>query len=191
MDVSEFMANRAKKSIVDQPIVKSQVTISLSAFSLLFCELVEYSQAKSSTIQELQTRLADAGRHIGYRIIDLIVNRDKNFRRETRVINMLMFIKTVFWRALFNKEADKLEQANDDSSIYYLIEQEPITNKFVSTPKDKGNFNCASFIAGIIEASLEQCCFPNKVSVHWHQGTTFMIKFDDSVVKREKRLTTK
>lgn len=191
MDVSEFMANRAKKSIVDQPIVKSQASISLSAFSLLFCELVEYSQAKSSTIQELQTRLSDAGRHIGYRIIDLIVNRDKNFRRETRVINMLMFIKTVFWRALFNKEADKLEQANDDSSIYYLIEQEPITNKFVSTPKDKGDFNCASFIAGIIEASLEQCCFPCKVTVHWHQGTTFMIKFEDSVVKREKRLTTK
>jgi hypothetical protein len=191
MDVSEFMANKAKKSIVDQPIVKSQPSINLSAFSLLFCELVEYSQAKSSTIQELQTRLSDAGHHIGYRIIDLIINRDKNFRRETRIINILMFIKTVFWRALFNKEADKLEQANDDSSIYYLIEQEPITNKFVSMPKDKGNFNCASFIAGIIEAALEQCCFPNKVTVHWHQGTTFMIKFDDSVVKREKRLTTK
>jgi hypothetical protein len=185
------MANKAKKSIVDQPIAKSQATINLSAFSLLFCELVEYSQAKSSTIQELQARLTDAGRHIGYRIIDLIVNREKNYRRETRIINMLMFIKTVFWRALFNKEADKLEQANDDNSVYYLIEQEPITNKFVSMPKDKGNFNCASFVAGIIEASLEQCCFPNKVTVHWHQGTTFMIKFDDSVVKREKRLTSK
>lgn len=191
MEVREFMASKSRRSIVDQPLPKAQCTINLSAFSLLFCELVEYSQGKSSTIQELQTRLADSGKHIGYRIVDLIVTRDKNFRRETRVINMLMFIKTVFWRALFNKEADKLEQANDDSSVYYLIETEPITNKFVSMPKDKGQFNCASFIAGIIEAALEQCCFPNKVTVHWHQGTTFMIKFDESVVKREKRLTAK
>lgn len=185
------MASRSKKSIVDQPITKSQNIIDLSAFSLLFCELVEYSQGKSSTIQELQNRLSDAGKHIGYRVIDLIVNRDKNYRRENRVINMLMFIRTVFWRTLFNKDADKLEQANDDNSIYYIIESEPITNKFISMPKDKGNFNCASFIAGIIEAALEQCCFPSKVTVHWHQGTTFMIKFDESVMKREKRLTAK
>lgn len=185
------MMNRSKKSIVDQPITKSQSTINLSAFSLLFCELVEYSQGKSSTIQELQTRLSDSGKHIGCRMVDLIVNRDKNFRRETRVINILMFIKTVLWKNLFNKEADKLEKATDDDSIYYLIESEPITNKFVSTPKDKGNFNCASFIAGIIEAALEQCSFPNKVTVHWHQGTTLMIKFDESVIKREKRLTAK
>lgn len=191
MEVREFTINRSKRSIVDQPIIKSQSTINLSAFSLLFCELVEYSQGKSSTIQELQTRLSDAGKHIGCRMVDLIVNRDKNFRRETRIINILMFIKTVFWRTLFNKDADKLEQANDDNSIYYLIESEPITNKFISMPKDKGNFNCASFVAGIIEAALEQCCFPNKVTVHWHQGTTFMIKFDDSVLKREKRLTAK
>ena len=191
MEVREFMATKTKRSIVDQPIVKSQSTINLAAFSLLFCELVEYSQGKCSTIKELESRLSDAGKNIGYKVIDLIVIRDKNFRRETRVINILMFIKTVFWRTLFNKEADKLEQANDDPSVYYLIESEPITNKFISTPKDKGNFNCASFVAGIIEAALEQCCFPNKVTVHWHQGTTFMIKFDESVIKREKRLSAK
>lgn len=191
MEVREFTANRSKRSIVEQPIVKSQSTINLSAFSLLFCELVEYSQGKSSTIQELQTRLSDSGRHIGCRMVDLIVNRDKNFRRETRVVNILVFIKTVLWRSLFNKDADKLEKATDDDSIYYLIESEPITNKFVSMPKDKGNFNCASFIAGIVEAALEQCSFPSKVTVHWHQGTTLMIKFDESVIKREKRLTAK
>ena len=191
MDVREFISSRSKKSVVDQPIIKSQSTINLAAFSLLFCELVEYSQGKSSTIDELQNRLSDAGKHIGSRILDLIVNREKNFRRETRIINMLMFIKTVFWKTLFNKDADKLEQANDDNSVYYLIESDPVTNKFISTPKDKGNFNCASFIGGIIEATLEQCCFPCKVTVHWHQGTTFMIKFNESVMKREKRLTAK
>jgi len=191
MEIREFLASKSKRSILDGPITKSQSTMNLSSFSLLFCELVEYSQAKSSTIQELQTRLAEAGKHIGYRIVDLILIREKNFRRETRVVNMLMFLKTVIWRALFNKEADKLEQATNDDSTYYLIETNPITNKFISIPKDKGNFNCALFIAGIVEAALEQCCFPNKVTVHWHQGTTFMIKFDESVMKREKKLSAK
>lgn len=162
-----------------------------ASFSLLFCELVEYSQSKSQTIQELQSRLWQAGKHIGYRIVDLIVIRDKNYRREIKIINILMFIKTVLWRTLFDKDADRLDQANDDASTYYLIETEPITNKFISMPKDKGDFNCASFVAGIIEAALEHCCFPNKVTVHWHQGTTFMIKFDDSVIKRERRLTAR
>lgn len=185
------MASRYKKNLLDQPIAKAQNIINLSAFSLLFCELVEYSQAKSTSIEELQTRLSNAGKHIGVRMIDLIVNREKNFRRETRIINILMFIKTVFWRSLFNKEADKLEQANDDNSVYYIIESEPITNKFISMPKDKGNFNCASFVAGIIEAALEQYGFPCKVTVHWHQGTTFMIKFDEGVLIRERRLTAK
>lgn len=191
MEIREFSTSNSKRNILDQPIVKTKPTINPSAFSFLFCELIEYSQHKASTIQELQVRLQDAGKHIGYRIVDLITNRDKNFRRETKIINMLMFIKTVFWKTLFNKEADKLEQANDDSSTYYLIEAEPITNKFVSMPRDKGNFNCASFVAGMIEAALDQCCFPCKVTVHWHQGTTFMIKFDESVLKREKRLNAK
>lgn len=191
MDIREFNVARSKKSIVDQPISKAQNSINLSAFSLLFCEIVEYSQSRSSTIPELQTRLANAGKHVGVRIVDLILSRDKSLRRETRLINILMFIKTYLWKTLFGKEADKLEQANDDECIYYLIEKEPITNKYISVPKDKGNLNCASFVAGIIEAALEQCCFASKVTVHWHQGTTFMIKFDESVIRREKAFTAR
>ena len=189
MEVREFLATKSKSSIVDQPVIKSQSTINPSAFSLLFCELVEYSQAKSSTVDEFQSRLLEAGKNIGHRIVDRISIRDKNFRRETRVIDILMYTKNVLWRALFNKEADRLEQATNDTSIYYLIESEPITNRYITIPKHLGDFNCASFIAGIIEASLEQKCFPCKVTAHRHQGTTFMVKFDEEVIKREKRMT--
>lgn len=98
-------------------------------------------------------------------------------------------------------------------------------NKFISVPKDKGLFvlslpgrsilinllitysgtlNCASYVAGIIEAVLNGCNFvsfifllfplthqdpffqPAKVTAHWHKGTTFMIKFDESVIARDK-----
>lgn len=36
----------------------------------------------------------------------------------------------------------------------FLIERDPVVNTFISLPKDKSSLNCASFIAGIIEAFL-------------------------------------
>ena len=92
---------------------------------------------------------------------------------------------------LFGREADKLEHANDDLATYYLIEREPIVNKYISVPKDKGELNCAVFIAGIVEAVMVSCGFPAKVSAHYHQGTTYIIKLDDSVLAREKMFEDK
>ncbi len=58
--------------------------------------------------------MADYGRFVGARVLDVIVLREKGYKRETRLLNMLMFVKTNVWRNLFNKEADKLERSNDD-----------------------------------------------------------------------------
>ena len=44
------------------------------------------------------------------------------------------------WKTLFGKEADKLEHANDDERTYYVIENEPLVNRFISVPKDKGKY---------------------------------------------------
>uniref|UniRef100_A0A3Q4GGX8 Trafficking protein particle complex subunit 5 n=1 Tax=Neolamprologus brichardi TaxID=32507 RepID=A0A3Q4GGX8_NEOBR len=92
------------------------------------------------------------------------------------------------WRALFGKEADKLEQANDDDKTYYIIEKEPLVNTYISVPKENSTLNCAAFTGGIIEAILTHSGFPAKVTVHWHKGTTLMIKFDEAVVARDKGL---
>lgn len=121
------------------------------------------------------------GYHVGQRVLDTLFVREKNFKREIRLINLLVFIKTNVWKALFGKEADKLEQANDDeatcmqlenlcryvfSNLFfysdYIIEKEPLVNKYISVPKDKGSLNCAAFIGGIIEAVL---CESNFVSL--------------------------
>ena len=51
---------------------------------------------------------------------------------------------------------------------------------------ETGSLNCAAFEAGIIEAVLDGCNFPAKVSAHWHKGTTFMVKFDEQVIARDK-----
>jgi trafficking protein particle complex subunit 5 len=66
-----------------------------------------------------------------------------------------------------------------------------MVNKFISVPKDKGSLNCAVFVAGIVQAVLVNCGFPCQVTCHWHKGTTYMVKFDDSVIARDKYLEEK
>ena len=51
-----------------------------------------------------------------------------------------------------------------------------------------GSLNCAAFEAGIIEAVLDGCNFPAKVSAHWHKGTTFMVKFNEEVIARDRQM---
>ena len=51
---------------------------------------------------------------MGQRIIDIHYIREKNYKRDIRLINILVFIKNTVWKSLFSKEADKLEQATDD-----------------------------------------------------------------------------
>ncbi|XP_064477294.1 trafficking protein particle complex subunit 5-like [Ornithodoros turicata] len=182
---------RNKVSILDRPITKIKTDIHISLFGLLFSEIVQYCQNRVYTIPELQTRLSELGFHVGQRVLDLIYVREKNYKRETKLLHVLLFIKSSVWKTLFGKEADKLEQANDDDKTYYLIEKEPLVSKFISVPKDRGNLNCASFVAGIIEAVLLGCNFPAKVTAHWYKGTTFMIKFEDSVIARDKSLETR
>lgn len=152
--------------------------ISLSAFAFLFAELVQYCENRVQLASEMQSKLSEIGYNVGQRIVDMMLIREKNFKRETRLINMLIFIRSKVWPMLFGKEADKLEQANDDKntckslcfidniinisfliSTDYIIEREPIVNKFISVPKDKKYINCASFIGGIIEAILNECNF--------------------------------
>lgn len=58
------------------------------------------------------------------------------------------------FQALFGREADKLEHANDDERTYYLMERESLVNRYISVPKDKGSLNCAVYVAGIVEAVL-------------------------------------
>lgn len=150
--------------------------------------MVQYCQTRSNTVPELQQKLHDLGFQVGARMVDLVFVRDRAGKRETKLLNVLLMIKSTMWKALFGKEADKLERANDDEKTFYIIEKEPLVNRFISVPKDKGSLNCASYAAGIIEAALEGCNFPAKVSAHWHNGTTFMVKFDEHVISRDRLL---
>uniref|UniRef100_A0A672G072 Trafficking protein particle complex subunit 5-like n=1 Tax=Salarias fasciatus TaxID=181472 RepID=A0A672G072_SALFA len=139
---------RGKSSILERPLTRPKTEVSVSAFALLFSEMVQYCQSRVYSVSELQTRLADMGQSVGASMLDVLVLREKNGKRETKVLNMLLFIKVNVWKSLFGKEADKLEQANDD----------------------------------------DKTGFPAKVTAHWHKGTTLMIKFNESVITRDKAL---
>lgn len=121
------------------------------------------------------------GYHVGQRVVDVLFIREKTFKREIRLLNVLLFIKGSVWKTLFGKEADKLESATDDETtcelrrdavlgasllklalsfeLDYIIEAEPLVNRFISVPKDKGTLNCAAFLGGIIEAVLTETNF--------------------------------
>ncbi len=128
---------RPKTSILDKSLSRGKQEVSLAAFALLFSEMVQYCQSRSNTVPELQQKLHDLGWQVGARILDLLFVRERASRRETKLLNVLLMVKSTLWRALFGKEADKLERANDDDRTYYIIEREPLVNRFISVPKDK------------------------------------------------------
>lgn len=46
----------------------------------------------------MRLRLHDLGKDVGIRVIDLYFVRERNSKRETKLINMLLFIKTTLWK---------------------------------------------------------------------------------------------
>uniref|UniRef100_A0A1I8AVW1 Trafficking protein particle complex subunit 5 n=1 Tax=Steinernema glaseri TaxID=37863 RepID=A0A1I8AVW1_9BILA len=172
-------------SILDKSLSRGKSEINLSTFALLFAEMIKYAQSRVDTSAKLQDKLADYGKFVGVRLLDVIVLREKGYKRDTKLLNMLMFVKGTMWKNLFNKEADKLERSNDDECKYFLIEKEPVVNTFISRDKSS-HLNCAAFVAGIVEAFLTQSNFPCQVTAHWHNGTAYMIQFEQQVIDREK-----
>lgn len=84
---------RGKSNILERPLTRPKTEVSLSAFALLFSEMVQYCQSRVYSVSELQTRLADMGQSVGASMLDVLVLREKNGKRETKVLNMLLFVK--------------------------------------------------------------------------------------------------
>lgn len=59
-------------------------------------------------------RLSEYGKSVGIRMLDLIVLRERGYRRDVKLLQMLMFVKGTIWKNLFGKEAEKLERSNDE-----------------------------------------------------------------------------
>ena len=190
------MDRRGSMSIMDRPLSKGRKEVSLSAFSFLFSELVQYCQSRIESIADLESKLESVGHSIGLRVLELLIHREKASRREIRLIGALQFVSTVVWQSLFNKGADSLERSMENTDEYMIHEATPLTNQFVSVPREMGQFNCAAFIAGIIRGVLDASGFPCQVSAHNADDgsgsssgkSVFLIKFAPEVMVREGEL---
>ncbi|ETI55893.1 hypothetical protein F441_01472 [Phytophthora nicotianae CJ01A1] len=182
--------------VLDRPLSRGKSEVSLSAFSFLFSEMVQYFQGRVQNISDLENRLDGAGFGVGVRVVELLCHREKSGRRETRLLNMLQFIVSTCWKALFGKAADALERSTENEDEYMIHELEPLTNKFVSVPPDLGQLDCAAYIAGIVRGILCSSGFLAEVTAHTvevpggqRDKTVFLVKFDESVIRRERVLT--
>ncbi|XP_035220544.1 trafficking protein particle complex subunit 5-like [Stegodyphus dumicola] len=191
-----------KISILDKPLSKGKAEINISTYALLFSEIVQYCQNRVLSVPELQAKLGELGYHVGQRMVDTLFVRERNFKRETKLINLILILIIIKAGLLLNDYQLYgyfiLEILSEVVLLFvcfvfviFIIENEPLVNKFISIPKDKGSLNCAAFIAGIIEATLVCCNFAAKVTAHWHKGTTFKIIFDESVVARNRSMDGK
>lgn len=114
-----------------------------------------------------------------------------NGKKEKNLVAMLQFLHSYIWKSLFGRVADGLEKATDKEDEYYIYDREPITNRFISVPKEFGHFNCATFVAGIINGILDGAEFTSDVSAHFNTTsngvtrTVYVIKFEKEVTKRE------
>jgi hypothetical protein len=72
------------------------------------------------------------GYRVGQRVLELIVWREKNSRRETRILGILQFIHTVIWKTLFGKPADSLEKSreHDDECIPLYLLHPPLVSLY-------------------------------------------------------------
>ncbi|CAH8578982.1 unnamed protein product [Heterobilharzia americana] len=148
--------NYSKNSaaILEKSLTKLRGDVNIASFAYLFVELVKYSMRNVSSMDLVQNDFQIS--------VKLLVNK-----RDIRLYNALIFLKSNFWKSLFGKEADELERDGVDENIFYMIEHEPIVNRFTRfTYEDKDEkrktstpLNVAAFSAGVVEAFLTNIGF--------------------------------
>ncbi|CAG8455705.1 4884_t:CDS:2 [Funneliformis caledonium] len=182
-------------SIIERNLNRTRGTeVGLGAFAFLFSEMLQYAQRRVHGIQDLERKLNDFGYRVGTRLLELIVWRDKNSKRETRVLGILYFIHTTVWKTLFGKQADTLEKSTENENEYMISDNDPLISKYISVPKELSELNCNSFLAGIVEAILDGSQFPSRVTAHslpidgFPLRTTIFIQLDKEILQREDQL---
>ena len=171
--------------------IKLKKEIPISLFSFLFSEYIQYIMSKKGETgkeYDIEEQLSCLGYPIGEKLLEITTLREKGYKKETKIVNILQFLHNNAWKNLFGKQADGIQRSTDDIYEYRLIENKPVVNRFIS---EKGSsVNCSSFIAGIIEGFLNSAGFLCKVSAYFLDNeqtpkTFYIIKFDKSIVDKD------
>lgn len=60
----------------------------------------------------MKCRLEDAGYSIGLRLLEMLCFRERNSKREIKLLDALKFVHSTVWKYLFGRQARDLEQSN-------------------------------------------------------------------------------
>lgn len=171
-------------------------------------EMVTYAQKRVTGIQDLERRLNEQGYPLGLKLLDLLLYRASpagssstsgsssslQAARPLRLLPLLNLLTTRLYPLLFSRPADSLEQSTTNAAEYMIIDNTPMTNQYISVPKEMSQLSVAAYIAGIIEGVCDGAGFQCKASAHnlkddtWPNKTVFLIKFEDWVIERDKEL---
>jgi trafficking protein particle complex subunit 5 len=204
-----------RKSIYDRNLNRSRnAELSRSSFAFLFMEMVSYAHRRVKGIQDFEKRLNEQGYPLGVKLLDLLMYRaspmggssssgsgsssssskNADANRPLRLLPLLTLLTTKLYPLLFSRPADSLEQSTTNPGEYMIIDNTPLTNQYISVPKEMNQLSVAAYIAGIIEGVCDAAGFACKASAHntgtdvWPNRTVFLIKFEDWVLEREKEL---
>lgn len=125
---------------------------------------MKYLNETSETVEQIEEKLFKFGQDIGWRLVEIIALKTNNPIRYIKINTVLQFISTKLWPELYYKSTDQLQKSTDDPRVYYVYENEPVINKYITLPRElKNSLNCANFNAGIIFSVL--ACFGFKAEV--------------------------
>ena len=191
----------ALPTVLDRPLPlqpRQQREVALSSFAWLFSELIQYCQQRADSVSDIEKKLSELGYGVGIRYLDLSLLRSSptlhpsTLSRPRTLLTLLQHIHGSVWKQLFSHAADGLEKSTDSNDEYYIYDNLPVTNRFLSVPKGLGSLNCASFVAGIVAGVCDAAGFTCEVTAHFNapsgtskERTVYIIKFDDAVMKRE------
>jgi len=204
----------SRKTIYDRNLQRLPTQSSLASFAYLFNTLITYHHSRSGSVADIEMRLNRAGYGIGIKMLDLVLYRSLSagagkgglgagvaggLGRPTRILELLQFVHTHLYRALFGRPADALEQSTSKKNEFMVIDNEPVVNSFISIPKEMSQLNCAAFVAGMIEGCCDACGFGMEgVTAHWAgEGdemwpgkTIYLLRFGERAMEREDAMKT-
>ncbi|OAF68477.1 Trafficking protein particle complex subunit 5 [Intoshia linei] len=187
--MQEKFIENSKLAIFEKSIGKTRYDIQFDTLALLFCAIVNYAKSVTSSIDLLQEKLTKIGNTTGKHLIDVLVWREKSFKKENNIADILNLISSTLWKSLFQKKPDSVEQGSGDELTYYIFESKPFITKCIplSTDPLENRPNCAAYIGGIIEGFLNSTNFTCTVKTQWHNenSTVYIIKFNPSAIKNQ------
>lgn len=66
------------------------------------------------------------------RVLELICFRDKNLKRETKVLGILTYLAYTVWKVLFGKQADSLEKSTEQEDECRVLL--PVFSLLITSP---------------------------------------------------------